>query len=145
MKYSERREDDQLGYDQYEDVLAYAIQNEFFGLKLGADRLSELDMTSVGEVAGELVENQEFQIDCSSGPIRFELSADTYEVEKYLGDLPGVVEVWESVDDSPAHSESWPVFLIDDVANEETLKSDIKKLYERLVEFEKQAHQLLGF
>ncbi|MEP1201007.1 hypothetical protein [Tateyamaria sp.] len=145
MKYSERGDDDQLGYDQYEDVLAYAIQNEFFGLKLGTDRLSELDMTSVGQVASELVENQEFQIDCSSGLIRFELSEGTFEIEEYLGHLPGVVEVWESVDDSPAHSASWPVFLIDGTAKEETLRTDIEKLCERLGKFEKQAHQLLGF
>ncbi len=145
MKYCERDDDDQFGYDRYEDVVAHTGENEFYGLKLGSDKLSDLDMIAIAEVSNDLVSNGSFKIEFSRGPVDLPLSESEYELENYFSEIPGIVGIRESVDDGPGNSESWTVFLIEDGANPSFIEADIQALFEKLKGYEKRAYALLGY
>ena len=90
MKYFERDEDDQIGYEDYEDVIGYTSENVFYGCSLGAELLSEISVLTIWEWHHKLLPSGLLKVKFSSGIVAYD--ADLENMSDYVCEVPGVLQ-----------------------------------------------------
>ncbi len=141
MKYPIPCEDWETPIEDYEDVVAYTLENDFYGVRLGAERLSEIDVLLIHEMADQVFDDKKnVQVDLSSTSLTIDFSYCT-SVEEFFGEVPGILVFTEIFDASPGNSCTNTVFLFGNEVDEAQLKRDIEMLYSALRDFEVRADE----
>lgn len=66
MKYPIPCDDDETSIEQYEDVVAYTMEGDFYGVRLGSEKLSDINALFIWEYAAELLPDKSLTVKFSS-------------------------------------------------------------------------------
>ncbi|MEP0940996.1 MAG: hypothetical protein ABJH20_04665, partial [Rhizobiaceae bacterium] len=123
----------QTPIEDYDDVVAYDVDDEFIGCKLGTNKLGEINLLFISEEIGA----EPFELILSDG--RQKIDFDEYSsIIDLLCQISGLYVVQEAREDHPAGSVTHYV-LIENASKTNDIESDINLLATALLSLQEKA------
>lgn len=129
-------EREQTSLKEHEDVVAYFCEGEFCAVRLGTDKLNEIDLLFIHDEIGP----ERLDLSLSDGKKRFEIDEDSSLVE-ILSQIDGLRLERETL---LTEITSWntDIVLIDDLSKSARIASDINLLSAALAELQERAEKV---
>lgn len=128
-------EREQIPLEEYEDVVAYCCEGAFCGVRLGANKLNEVDLLFIHDEIGP----ERLDLPFSDGTKRFEIDENSSIVE-FLSQIDGLRLERETL---LTEITSWvtDIVLIDNLSKSASIVSDINLLSAALARLQETAEK----
>jgi len=128
-------EREQTPIEDYDDVVAYAVEGEFCGWKLGTSKLNEISLSFISDEIGA----EPFDLKLSDGVRKFEFDEYT-EIVDLLSQISGL---WQEREALMTGFTSWStdIILIEDTQNSSNIASDVNALATALIALQEKAEK----